>query len=339
MAHAFGDVLYLSSDVLSGKSIPLLVGITRLPIDQFLMGLVISMGAAAGSLFSVYAVRATSARHPLILANSLLQAVFSLFFSLSLALSVARGIHYERGIILSLVPVFCTITQSLPLRVSTYLVAFLLVAFLFPFCLSAPAPASEALPDQFQLPSVLQGLNPSGDPGEEAAGVLGVLGRALYLFALAFYACIQHAPTQPSSRHGRAWLVSEQYAGDTRYALFLSMASALGRVCVWYSVCFLQDNTLHLLLENDLSRGAWHPLVCVLYTIILLYSACWMATLIREELLPPLGQQGRLKLVAAVLSLAAFYRQRDPQILFIMACALTGLSVLATAVALDPDKK
>jgi len=49
------DVLFVLSDLLSGKSIPVLVGIARLPVDQFLAGAVLSLGALAGALFSAYA--------------------------------------------------------------------------------------------------------------------------------------------------------------------------------------------------------------------------------------------------------------------------------------------
>lgn len=333
-----GDFLYASSDLLSGKSLPLLVGITRLPIDQLLLSLVLFMGALAGALFSVYAVRITDARHPLVRANHIVQAAASLFFTLSMALSVARGIHYERGIILSLIPAFCAVTQAVPLRESTYLVALLLAVFLSPFCFFAPAPASASpLLEQFQLPSVLQGLNPSASPEDTAAGVLGVLGRALYLFVLAFYACVQHAPAE-SSVSSQARLLSHLYRHDTPYALLVCLGSAWLRLLIWYFVGFRGDNTMHLVLENDLSRGAWHPLVCVCFTIILLYSACWTATLLREELLPMDRQPNRLRLVAAVLCLAAYYRQRDGEALLIMGASLAGLSVLVTGATLDPNR-
>lgn len=331
-----GDLLYVSSDLLSGKSLPLLVGITRLPVDQLLLSLVLFMGALAGALFSVYAVRITDGRHPLVRANAVIQASASLFFSLSMALSVARGIHYERGIILSLVPAFCTVTQAVPLRESTYLVALLLVVFLSPFCFFAPAPASASpLLEQFQLPVVLQGLNPSASPEDTAAGVLDILGRALYLFVLAFYACTQHAPAESASQ---ARLLSPMYGHNGRYALFVCLVSAWLRLVVWYFASFLSDRTMHLVLENDLSRGAWHPLVCVCFTVILLYSACWTATLLREELLPLDRQPNRLRLVAAVLCLAAYYRQRNGEALLIMGASLAGLSVLAAGAALDPHK-
>lgn len=339
-AHFLFDVLYLSSDLISGKSIPVLVGITRLPTDQFLAGIVLSMGAVTGVFYSVYAVRATDPRATLVFYNTLVHSCFALFFTLSTLLSVSRGVHYERGIILSLIPAFCVVSQPLPLRESTYLISFLLVAFLFPYCMSVPAPASDApeLLPAFQLPSVLQNLNPSDASSTEAesTGVWSVLGRASGLFVLAFYATIQH-PLVPLLS---ARTLSPEFARHDRYALFASLVSAWLRVCVWYGVCFFQDNAMHVILENDLTRGSWDWLACIFYTVILLYSACSTATLVRTHLLPCIqldSQPLRLKFVAGMLALAALYRQRDSQIILIMGWSLAGLSLFVTSAMLSPD--
>lgn len=341
MAHIPVDILYVAAELVSGRSIPLLVGITRLPIDQFLAGLVLSMGAVTGVFFSVYAGRATDPRHPLVFYHTLLQCSFSLFFTLSLLLSLARGIHYERGIILSLLPAFCAVAQALPLRGSTYLISLLLAGFCLAYCLTIPAPASEAERRAlFQLPSVLASLDPSGSTEEEAVGVWGVLSRALTLYVLAFYASVQHFPAQAliPSKHTR--LASPKYVHDARYALLVNMFAALLRVVAWYGVCFLQDNTLHVMLENDLTRGSWDSTCCVVYTVTLLYSACWTATLVREQLLPGLhldGQPSRLKYLATLLALAAYYRQRNADLLLTLGVSLGGVSLLVTAFTLDPE--
>ena len=87
-----GDILLFSSDLLTGKSIPVLVGITRLPVDQFLAGVVLSMGAAAGALFSFYSSQAVRGLHWLGPVNRLLQMPFGLYLSFSLLLSLSRGV-------------------------------------------------------------------------------------------------------------------------------------------------------------------------------------------------------------------------------------------------------
>jgi hypothetical protein len=111
------------------------------------------------------------------------------------------------------------------------------------------------------------------------------------------------------------------------------MLSAWLRVCVWSSVCFFQDNNFHAILENDHERGAWDWVCCSGYMTCLLYSACWTATQIREQVLPRFrieSASAKLKLLACVLALAALFRQRDPSVMFMAVNVLTGLSLLTT---------
>jgi hypothetical protein len=54
------DLLYLCAELVTGKSVPVLVGITRLPIGQALAWAMVTLGAVAGTLFSVYASRRAS---------------------------------------------------------------------------------------------------------------------------------------------------------------------------------------------------------------------------------------------------------------------------------------
>ena len=178
------------------------MAVTRLPIDQFLMQLVFTLGAAAGAFFSVYALRPCALLvppPPVLLWNRALQTGFSLVLSLSLLLSVARGVHYERGVALSILPAFCLVAQTLPTRpAAPALVSLLLAAFLLPVCMAIQIRKREGH-IQNSLPSVLRGLEPehADDPDAEALAVWRVLTRALQLFVLAFYACTQHAPLQP----------------------------------------------------------------------------------------------------------------------------------------------
>jgi len=343
--HFVMDVLILSSELLTGKSIPVLVGIARLPIDQFLAGVVLSMGAAAGALYSFYVLQAVSSMHQASFVNRLVQLSFSLCLSLSLLLSVSRGIQRERGVVLSVVPAFCVVSQTLVQRDSTVCVLFLLSVSVYWFCMVSPIVVTvdnSIIPaQQQQLPSVLQSLN-TDSLQEEVVGVWDVLLRALQLFILAFYASVQHAPTQDlcASQHGTAVYASSHYAKHAGYALYVHLCSALGRVCVWYGVCFFQSNVLHVLLENDLSRGGWDWSCCVLYSTLLLYSACWTATQVREQVLPFFkltAVTDRLKLLVCVLSLATLYRQRDPQLVFSVTTGLSLVSLVATAVAIRPS--
>lgn len=337
------DVFVISSDLTTGKSIPVLVGIVRLPVDRFLAGVMLSMGAVAGTLFSHYASQLSRTLHPLSHANRFVQLFFALFLSLSLSLSLARGIHYGRGVILSLIPAFCVLSQTLPQRASTPWVATLVSLVAYWYCMTIPIQTSlleyAEIPG-LRAPTVLHGLSQENLEAE-AAGVWDVLLRALQLFVLAFYACVQHAPTELYylvTHDPHAVYASGFYARSPRYALFVGLFSALFRVTVWYSVVFFQNNALHVMLENDLSRGGWDWAGCVLYSTALLYSACWTATQIREQVLPffqfTSTAASRVKLLVCALALAALHRQRDAQAMFGVTDGLSGLAILVTALTL-----
>lgn len=349
-----GDILCVASELVTGKSLPVLMGIARLPIDRNLAWLVLSLGAVVGTLFSVYSSRAVVGMSRLGFTNRLLQLAFSLFLSLSFLLSVARGIHYERGLILSLAPSFCVVAQTLPQHQTTALVVFLLSCVVLSRCLtsSVAVPSSELLDGSSSfrvavVPTVASGMGVE----EEASTVWEVVLRALQLFVLAFYASVQHAPTQeyfhvnpghhphllPPSR--RAVYASSHHAMHVRYALLIGLIGALVRVTFWYIMCFYQDNTLHVMLENDHSQGPWDWSCCIVYMTALLYSGCWTFTQIREQVLPhlrlDLQATGRLKLLALLLALAALYRQRDDGgAIFMATNALTLVVLLNTALTL-----
>jgi len=327
------DVLVLSSDLITGKSIPVLVGIARLPIDQFLAGVILSMGAVSGVLFSHFSSWHVKETHRLGQANRLTQLFFSLFLSLALFLSLSRGIHYSRGVIMSIIPGFCVAAQTLPQRESTALVAFLLSFAAYCACMVTPVEASRNLGVVIlePIPHVLRGLNEASQE-EDVAGVWETVLRALQLFVLGFYACVQHGLIRPIFGDKENVYASHHFARQRHYSLFVGLVSALIRVSVWYGACFVTNNTLRVMLENDLSRGGWDWVCCVLYSSALLYSACWTATQIREQLLPCFGLTSipvRLKLLVWAMALAALYRLRDAQIAFALT---TGLSLACIAV-------
>ena len=48
------DLIYLCSDLVTGKSLPLLLGVTALPIDQHLLAAVLFLGVSCGVLFTLW---------------------------------------------------------------------------------------------------------------------------------------------------------------------------------------------------------------------------------------------------------------------------------------------
>ena len=364
------DMLYICAELVTGKSIPVLVGITRLPIGQGLAWISVTMGAVTGSYFSVWAVHKTKTLSLVAFYNRLLQLCFSLWLSLSLMLSLAKGIHAERGTSLAAVPVLCIITQTLPQRHSTALVSFVLCCAVFYLC-ALVATIEEGQRATTQLPAttatmrrataaLLPAPTRAHPPQHEVSLTLHeIIARAFQLFVLGFYACVQHAPTQTyfdvSTNHTdhkdkadhhdtcKPVYASHHHAKHATYCCFICMLSAWIRVCVWSAVCFLQDNKLHTMLENNHSDpnhdAHWSWLCCTVYMTALLYSACWTATQLREQVLPRFcvifdSEGARLKLLVSLLSLATLFRQREPYIMFWATNALTAVCFLTATLTL-----
>ena len=209
------DVMYICAELVTGKSIPVLVGITRLPMDQFLAWLMLFLGALFGTLFSVYSSRAVVGMTLLGFINRLIQLSFSLCMSLSLLLSIAKGIHAGRGVILSLVPAFCIVVQNLPQRDSTALLAFVLCCvFFYTSMVTTVMAEGQGVYLAMHLSHSATGVqqhaaatvvpvvaSPKRSLAEESVGLWQLVWRSLQLFLLAFYACIQHAPTQVQYCH------------------------------------------------------------------------------------------------------------------------------------------
>jgi hypothetical protein len=339
------DLLYLCAELVTGKSVPVLVGITRLPIGQALAWAMVTLGAVAGTLFSVYASRRASGVALLGFGNRLLQLGFSLALSVSLLLSLASGIHPQRGPALAVIPVFFSLVHSLPQRHSTGLVSLVLGLLVLYVCtLAGEAELAERLPDiiRARRAHLVAPSPPAASLAPPSGLTLGeVIARALQLFTLSFYACVQHAPTQVYFRTDETSACDPAYASHHHarhapYSLFIGLTAAWVRVLVWSAVCFMPDNALHALLEGDYSRNEWACII--LYMTALLYSACWTATQAREQVLPYFcvaTEAGRLKALVCIVALAALYRQRSPDAMFYATDALSGVCVLAALLQIE----
>jgi hypothetical protein len=328
------DVLYSGGELLTGKSIPVLVAIAVLPIGQALGWAVVTLGAITGTLFSVYAVHKGGGGSLSLLScgNRLLQLCFSLGLTLSLLLSLANGIHPGRGASLTVVPAFCLATLTLPQRASTALVSAGLCVLVFYMCILTDAGHMNPTP-----------ISPAakGAPTPAATLSLGeVIQRASQLFVLAFYACVQHAPTQVyfDLRGLKPAYASHHHATYAGYTLLIGLITGWIRVCVFTAVCFMRDNVLHAMLEAQHAAVGWP--CTIIYMIALLYSACWTATQLREQVLPRFGLESevdRVKILVCVTALAVLHRQRSPSAMFYAADTLAGLAVATALVHISPD--
>ena len=145
----FCDLNYLASDLVTGKSIPILVAVSTLPLDPNLLGTMVLLGVFLGSIVTLaQAWRPPATGRAGVLAGwaaRFLNHAFGAFLSLSFLLRVSARI-YASGNTLSLLPAFCVVCQYVPERPSTPFTLLVISIALFwlgiAYEMEAPPPAS-----------------------------------------------------------------------------------------------------------------------------------------------------------------------------------------------------
>lgn len=118
----FCDLNYLASDLVTGKSIPILIAVSILPLDPNLLGTMVLLGVLLGSMLTLaQAWRPPGTGITAILTGwgaRFLNHSFAVFLSLSFLLRVAARIYITGGT-LAVLPAFCVVCQYVPERPST----------------------------------------------------------------------------------------------------------------------------------------------------------------------------------------------------------------------------
>ena len=207
------DVLFLSSDLLTGKSLPLLVGITVLPIDRHLLGMILGLGVATGLSFTIWSARVATTMIPAMFFLRLVNLGFSMFLSISFFLRLGMCVD-SAALGLAVVPVFVLHMQKLPERPSTHLIMFFLTMIVFWVSLLSELPRHVHHQDvsiqpvmrrlmalnrmQWQQHHLMAVPTVPAHPivTSDGPSTLVTFFRVLLLYILAFYASVHHGPTQ-----------------------------------------------------------------------------------------------------------------------------------------------
>jgi hypothetical protein len=344
------DFIQISTDLFSGKSLPIMLAIVMLPLFRPITIIIVAIGLLCGIGFSTWIVRATCGLNWRLVSqgNRLVQMIFSAGLSLSLALHLGTvlGGWEAGGLLLVLVPAFCLCAENLPQRHSSPLACLLLAIVAIPVGFAIPLEAGSAglRHDVLGLGRQRQ-AQAGGNVEEQAQGVWDVVGRAMQLFVCAFYAGVQHAPIQvyhaSKEEHQDASVeyCSPAMRGSARYAFLMLFLSGCLRLSVFFSVCVFQDNAMHVLLEG--ARGYEFNKACVCCLMVyLLYQACWTLTQLREQVMPSLDQVGlhtprsKVKMLVVCLALASFPLAEHAQVVFWVTNVLAGCAVLAACLTL-----
>jgi hypothetical protein len=296
----FCDLNYLSADLVTGKSIPVLVAVATLPLDPNLLGTMVLFGVLLGSLVTLLRAWGSGGDPLLAWAVRFLNHAFAAFLSLSLLLRLAATI-YPSGLTLSLLPAFCVVCQYVPERPATTLLLVLVSLALFFLCMAYEAaavlaPAPRAAWGQRHL------MMAAEHDGRIDPSVSGSLLHSLVVAGLAYYGTANHGPFYSSPGYKR--YTSVQFVYNRAYSVWPTLTAAMLRAYVYLRTAWFSGNALHLMLHGR--RG---PLPCAcLYVAVLLVSAAWSCTQITEQVLTVfVADKTKMRMYSAVALLAVGY--------------------------------
>ncbi len=308
------DFLYLSSDLITGKSIPVLIAITVFPMDPHLLGTLVLMGATVGSLLNFHKTCRMTRN---IILDWLLRSVHlsvSVFLSVSfmsklLSMMVVTKGDQDNGLLLGTIPAFWVVIQGVPEKPCTLLVLFVLSFVLFYVSILVSPDIlvidqSQYSHNQRQLASwsssrELQAISryewhkhpiqkhhqqesemmtpPPVITLTPAQEIGTMLPQSIYIFILTIYATTQHGPL---------YSFTNKYCSPTLlfhkgYALFTCLCVGLFRAYIYISIGWIHQNLVHVILEGEsrIVSSIWW------YVVVLLYSITWNITQMSLQML------------------------------------------------------
>ena len=328
------DLLCVASELFTGKSLPALLVLVHRPLDRVPAVVALAVGALSGAVFSVWAAGVSSGlgRRPAVAFGNR-------------ALQLAAALAPDGGLLLALAPALCVCGRALPQRHSTPLLALILALLAMYAGFTTPADAPSRDWRARALEDVLPPADPRRPAGERIVDAWRLVGRALQLVACAFYACVQHAPTQAYeatvAEHKRDLVQygSKRLHDDALYAGCVAVSAACLRLYTLVAACLFTGNAMHVLLEDD---RRWRPdrFCAAAYMVALLYQACWTLTQLREQVLPHFRAlrldeaRGQLKFLVLLLVLASYPPARHVEAVCVATNVLLGCSALAVCLTL-----
>jgi hypothetical protein len=342
------DLNYLASDLVTGKSLPILVAVSTFNLDPNLMGVMVIAGVSLGAITTLL-----QAHHaPSLLTNWLLRGLnhaFAVLLSMAFAIRLCQAMHPD-GRALSLLPLFCVALQQVPERPSTPFTLLVLsialfwagILYEFDFSTAHPVEAEVRQRRLMQERSLMQqrrlmALNhqnphhhPTHHSDYQPAVTRSIPHSALYslvVLLLAFYASAQHGPVacladaQPTSRRR---YMSAAFLANRYYAVWPTLSAALLRAYVYLRTGWLHGNPMHISMGDT---GNVSLFCAWLHLVALLYSAAWGVTQLSEQVLTLWPGDHRPRAAAALLALAYLFRWRDPWAGFLATLAIGALSL------------
>lgn len=361
----FCDLNYLASDLVSGKSLPILIAVSVIPLDPNLLGTMVLLGVFLGSLATLaHAWQAPSTAGFAILTGwgaRFMNHAFAAFLSLSFMLRVSHRL-YASGPSIALLPAFCVVSQYVPERPSTTFTFLVISIGLFWLGIAYEmeamhpqlAPAGESvhqaqrqlMGSQRQLMALHRGdrlpasRSHKHAPREISQSFWESLGYSVIIAGLTFYATAAHGPIHSygSGDEGNPYArryMSVQYLYSRGYSLWPTLTAAMLRAYVYLRTAWLHGNALHLIFESEADAQALSHFCVWLHVVVLLYSAAWSCTQLTEQVLTVFvgdKTQLRMNFTVGLIAAAYLFQWRDDWLGFWMTLGVAGATVAAWAV-------
>lgn len=327
------DFLYITSDLLAGKGIPILFAVTLFNLDPHLLGTMVLIGAGIAGVINVFKTSRPTKSLVIDWGMRFVHLSMSSILSLCLLKKLLQHMH-PKGVSLGSIPAFWIIIKSMPEKPITMAILFVLTTFLL--YLSLIIHPEMVVDDVYiqentrQLQGIrhLQAISRAewkthtkhiqSSPvivSETYYPIQDTLPSSIYILILSVYAFTIHGPLY--SFTGKYCSASLLF--NRPYAIFICTLTALYRAYFVITIAWMQQNVIHLLLENDtnIKITVW------LHILILILSISWNVTQVSNNILSVFQMDPRtikIKYTIALFAVAYIYQWNNMNTMLTFIC-------------------
>lgn len=295
------DFLYITSDLLAGKGIPILFAVTLFNLEPHLLGTMVLIGAGIAGVINVFKTSRPTTSLVIEWGMRFIHLTMSSILSICLLKKLLQHMH-PQGVSLGSIPAFWIIIKPMPEKPVTMAILFVLTTFLLYVSLvihpemvvddiniqdhASIQEHTRQLQEIRHLQAISRGewipkpKHIKSSPvivSETYYPIQDTLPSSIYVLILSVYAFTIHGPLYTFT--GK--YCSPSLLFNRPYAIFICTLTALYRAYFVITIAWMQQNVIHLLLENDtnIKITVW------LHIIILILSVNWNVTQVSNNLL------------------------------------------------------
>lgn len=265
------DFIYLTSDFMTGQTIPAFFAVTAFTIDPYLLGSMVLLGAAIGMAINLYKTLRPSRYILLDWALRLVNLSFSILCSVILAKRIMHNLHPDMGWFLGAMPLFWVSIHYIQRRKTTPNLLFIMFfVSLFLFYLSILIHPDMLIDSSYVQEHQRQLASVKAENFKINANhpIQTDLPQGLYIMIATAYACTHHGSFFFfTGRYHSASLIFHKL-----YSVLICFLSALFRAYIITTIGWLQNNLVHLIIEGNTSDSKYF---LALYLIVLNLSLAW----------------------------------------------------------------